>query len=463
MDGRSLAGQRGLVNIIILGAGEIGLHMAQLLCDLDHNVSLIEREESAAADANDKLDARVIEGNGATVSVLEEAGVSECDTFFGLSSSGSTNLVAASLAKALGAKKAVCRVHPDSQQEQWLFDYRARFDVDHLFSSERLAAVELAKYIRNPDCLLVEEIARGRIELQQTQLPAGSPAVGKTLRELPFPPRVRVGSIQRGGQVSIPDAAEILQAGDVVTLFGASRSLEELAPLFRASRKGGDGEVRVVIFGGGGYGFALAQMLEGSDRYRTRIFERDPKRCAHLASMLQRTTLINADATSAQHLREEQVGEADFFVGATTDDEDNFMTCLQARHLGVKHCLTLVHRADYADAVMRAGPQMGILGAVSPRVATGRDLLRFATDDDVHTLLELDGGIEVVEFVVRAGGPLAGARVSSVAWPKGCGLVSLTHGSSASVPAADDVFEAGDVVAAMVSKDARKRLTKLVG
>jgi len=454
-------GQAFRVNIIILGAGEIGLHMAGLLCDLDHNVSLIEKDEQVAAEANDKLDARIVEGNGASVSILEEAGVSECDTFFGLSSSGSTNIVAASLAKALGAKKAVCRVHPDVQQEQWLFDFRTRFDVDHLFSSERLAAVELAKFIRNPDCLVVEEIARGRIELQQTLLPPGSPGVGKTLKELKLPTRVRVGSIQRDGRSIIPDGDETLQAGDVVTLFGASRALEDLAPLFRATRREND-EVRVVIFGGGGYGFALAQMLEGSERYRTRIFERDPKRCAFLSSVLQRTTLINADATSANQLREEQVGDADFFVGATTDDEDNVMTCLQARHLGVKHGLTIVHRADYADAVMRAGPQLGILGAISPRVATGRDLIRFATSDKLHSLLTLEGGVEVVEFSIRPGSRLAGKKVTDVEWPKGCGLVSLTHGSSATVPAAGDALAAGDVVAAMVAPGSKKKLEALI-
>ena len=46
-------------------------------------------------------------------------------------------------------------------------------------------------------------------------------------------------------------------------------------------------------------------------------------------------------------LNEERVGEADFFVAATHDDEDNVMACLQARDLGAKACLTLIHRADY--------------------------------------------------------------------------------------------------------------------
>lgn len=450
------------MNILILGAGEIGLHMAGLLCDLDHNVSIVDRDPHAAAVANDKLDARVVEGDGASVTVLEEAGVADCDTFFGLSSSSTTNLMAGSLAKALGAKKAVCRVSSEVHQEQWLFDFRARFDVDHLFSSERLAAVELAKHIRNPNSLVVEEIARGRIELQQTRVPQKSPAIGRTLRDLALPPRVRVGSIQRGAEMLVPDGDTSIHAGDLVTLFGASRALEAALPVFQSGILPRE-DVRVVIFGGGGYGFALAQMLEGSPRFRTRIFERDRKRCAHLAGVLQRTTLINADATSVHQLREEQVGAADFFVAATNDDEDNVMTCLQASDLGVSRCLALVHRADYADAITRAGPKMGILAAVSPRVATGRDLLRFATGDHFHTLVELPGGISVVEFAIAAGSPLDGKMLSEIPWPKGCGIVSLVRGSSAGVPSASDIIRSGDLLAAMVTPEARKRLGKVLG
>lgn len=450
------------MNVVILGAGEIGLHMARLLCERGCNVSVVDKDERAVAEASEILDARIVEGTGASVSTLEEAGIADCDAFFALTSSDTANLVAASLSKALGARKAIVRVHADVQQEQWLFDFRTRFDADHIFSPARLAAIELAKFIRNPECLLVEEIARGRIELQQTRIPPTSPAVNRSLREIQLPPRVRVGLIQRGDTSIVPDGGESLQAGDVVTLFGAPRALESLPSIFGSGEQPRE-EVRVVIFGGGGYGFALAQILEGVPRFRTRIFEANPKRCAYLAGVLQRTTLINAEATSLNQLREEQVGEADFFVAATGDDEDNLMTCLQAKDLGVRHCLTLVHRADYTETILRAGERLGILGAVSPRIATGRDLLRFATADRHHTLVTLPGNVEILEFTVRQGDPLCGKKVSDVAWPRGSGLLALTRGSSASVPAATDELAAGDLLAAMVTPAARRAFLRLIG
>lgn len=449
------------MNILILGAGEIGFFMAEELVERGHNICVIEADEAVAAAVSDKLDVRVVTGNGTSVSVLEEAGVADCDVFYGLSSSDNTNVVAASIARPLGAKKTIARVHPDVQQDQWLFDFRTHFGIDYLFSSERLAAVELAKYLRNPDCLAVEEIARGRVELQQTKLTPAMSACGKSLKELLLPSRIRVASIQRDGRVFIPEAGEVLLAGDVVTIFGATSLMAEVPPVFRDSRSPVEAP-NVVIFGGGAYGLALAQMLEGG-RFRTRIIESDAKRCAQLSNMLQRTTLIHADGTSMTQLREEQVGSADFFVAATLQDEDNVMTCLQAHDLGVRHCVTLIHRADYADAVTRAGLQLGILGAVSPRVATSRELLRFTAADDATTLVTLNGGLEVVEFTVGGKGPIAGSTVAQVNWPKGSLLISKTRGSSASVPAADDLLQAGDVLVAMVAPAARKSFHLLLG
>ena len=123
-----------------------------------------------------------------------------------------------------------------------------------------------------------------------------------------------------------------------------------------------DCELKVVIFGGGEYGFTLAQMLE-SWNCRVRIFEKDEKRAQELTDRLSNTTVIHTDGTVLAELEEEQVGEVDFFVATSGSDEDNVMTCLQANNLGAKNCLTLIHRADYAQAISGSGRHFGILAA----------------------------------------------------------------------------------------------------
>jgi trk system potassium uptake protein TrkA len=203
-------------------------------------------------------------------------------------------------------------------------------------------------------------------------------------------------------------------------------------------------------------------MLEGA-KYRVRILERNEKLCRELSGMLQRTVVINGDATSNQQLKEEQVGEADFFIAASHDDEDNVMACLQAKNLGTRYCLTLIHRADYAEVISKNSEQLRIHAAVSPREASSRDLLRFVTTERFHSVMSLAGGAEVIEAVVEPGGRLAEQKVSAVTWPEGSGLVALLHGSQAMVPTAEDVIQAGDTLYALVSREARKAFVKLLG
>ncbi len=447
------------MNIIIVGAGEVGRHLAESLSREAHSIVVIEENAVIAHELEQSLDAKVIHGDGTSISILLEADVGNSDLFLALTSDNSVNMMVASMASNLDAGRVVCRVHPVLQREEWLFDYRGHFGIDHIFSSERLSAIELAKFIRNPDSLVVEEIARGKIELQQVRICDSSDAVGKMLMKLKAPERTRVAAITRGGEHFVPNARTTLEAGDVVTIFGEPRKLRELA--VRLQKEGGkDDLIHVVIFGGGEYGFSLAQMLE-SWNCKVRIIEKDPVVAQELIDRLSNTTVINTDGTVLAELEEEQVGDADFFVATSGSDEDNVMTCLQAHNLGTKNCLTLIHRADYAKAISASGRHFGMLAAVSPREACRRDLEKFITTDKFHIVKKLGAG-EVIETTVASGSIVAQKTVGEVEWPEGCVLVARMHGMHAAVPGPDDVLEPGDIVYAMVTPKVRKKFLKLV-
>ena len=447
------------MNIIIVGAGEIGRHLATELSREAHSIAVIERDPILAAELERSIDAKVVRADGSSVHALAQANIGECQLFLALTSDNTTNLMSASMAKSMGVRQVVSRVHPGLQREEWLFDFRGHFGIDYIFSSERLTAIELAKFIRNPDSIAVEELARGKIELQQVRVSSKSDAAGKTLREIKAPERTRVAAITREGDSYVPDAEAVLEAGDVATICGEPRKLSALAERLQKGAAPPEG-IRVVIFGGGEYGFALAQMLESWD-CRVRIFEEDPDICRQLTERLGHTTVINADATVLAELEEEQVGDADFFVATSNSDEDNVMTCLQAHNLGARNCLTIIHRADYARAISASGRHFGVLAAVSPREATRRDMERYLTDDPFHLVKRLNAG-DVIETSVAQGAKAAGLRVSEVAWPQGCVLVGHLRGLKATVPGPDDVLEAGDRIYAMISPKVRRKFLKLL-
>ncbi len=447
------------MNIIIVGAGEIGRHLAIELSRQDHVVSVIENDAAAAAELQNEIEGKVVVGDGSSVNALAEANIGECELFLSLTSENSVNLISASMVKSMGVERVISRVHPGLQREEWLFDFRGHFGIDHIFSSERLAAIELAKFIRNPDSLVVEEIARGRIELQQVRVSPDSDEVGHPLKSLKFPANTRVALISRDGKHEVAHADSVLEGGDIVTVFGAPRKLRTLVERLQKEAHLKEGP-RVVIFGGGEYGFSLAQMLE-SWNCRVRIFERDPDLARELTDRLSNTTVINADATSVAELEDEQVGEADFFVAASRSDEDNVMTCLQAHNLGTKNCLTLIHRADYAKAISTSGRHFGVVAAVSPREASRKEISRYVTTQRFHVVRKLGDGI-VLQTHIAKGSKADGKTVGELNWPEGCVVVGLLKGIQAIVPGADAELSAGDQVFAMVADKAEKKFLKLI-
>lgn len=447
------------MNIIIVGAGEIGRHLASVLSKEAHNISIIEKNAVLAAELEQAIDAKVIHGNAASVGDLVEADVGECDLFLALTSSNTVNMMAASMAKAMSVEKVISRVHPGLQREEWLFDFKGHFGIDHMFSSERLAAIDLAKYVRNPDSMVVEELARGRIELQQVRVGDSADACGLTLRKLHAPAGIRLAMVSREGKPFVPNADTTLQAGDVVTIFGEPRKLREFSDRLQGKHAKRE-RLRVVIFGGNEYGFALAQMLE-SVECDVRIFEKDPELCATLTDRLVNTTVIRADATVVTDLEEEQVGNADFFIGTSADDEDNVMSCLQAHTLGAKACLTLIHRADYAAVISASGEHLGIRAAVSPRESTRREIRRFITTDKYHVVKTFDGA-DLIEMRVGKGAIATGHMIHEIDWPEGAVLVGQLRGIHADVPGRDDVILAEDHVYAVVAHDALKPFVKLL-
>ncbi len=448
------------MKIIIIGAGEVGSFLCEILSRRSHDVTIIERSESKTIRIDEEFDVKVFHGNGSSARVLITAGVQKCDYFLAMTSDDETNIVSCSLAKALGAKNTFCRIHDQTFRDTSIINYQSHFGIDHVLSPERLAAVEIAKRIRNPGRVAVEDFSRGSIEVQLVEIQSGSKVVGKPLSDLKLNNQMRIGLIQRGEEISVATANTILQPGDNVTIFGSPEKLFETKSLFEA-KNAPTAIHRVVIFGGGETGVSLIRLLS-NPRFKIRVIEDNHERCRTLAEKFPHITVIHGEGTSLRLFEEEQIGEADFFVASTKDDEDNFMTCLQASKLGTKHVILLNNRADYFDVIERFHETLGIEMAVSPRAATANEILRYLSDEDFIELATLPANAgHILEVKVSHKSLCANQTLKEISWPQGCVIVALLHKFEARTPGANDKIEPGDHLVAIVKQDAISELLSL--
>lgn len=447
------------MKIIIVGAGEVGQQLCATLSGSSHEVTVIEEVPEVAQKLDEELDVRVICGNGSYAGTLVKAGVKDCDYFLTMTSDDRTNLISSSLAKALGARTTIARIHDQTYNDNSLINYQGHFGIDYLLNPEALSAVELAKAIRNPGRVAVENLARGQIEVQQFKIHSKSKLTGKPLKDLNMDPRIRIGYILSGDRQEVAHANTVLEPGDLVTVFGEPQVLFATRSKFNPDEE--SDTLRVVLYGGGETAIALVRLLS-HPRFKIRILEKDAQQCQALAEQFSRVTVIHGDATSLRLMEEEQIGNADYFVACTKDDEANVMTCLQASKLGVKHAMLLINRADYIDVLDRLKETLGLELVVSPRIATANEVLRYTSRSAYIEMARLPNKAgRIIEVKIPPNSAIDGKAVRDIQWPKNCVAVALIQKSVAKVPGADDVIAGGDRLVVIVRQEQLPELLKL--
>lgn len=435
------------MRIVVLGAGTVGSSVARLLCQNRHSVTVVDTDADQIRHINETLDVRALTGSASQSSILFQSGIIGADLCLAVTGIDEVNLVAASMAKAMGAHRSVARVYAPVFRDLSTFDYQRHFQVDRLLSLEHLSALELARGIRHPGSVIVENLARGKLEVHEVNMTETTKATGVPLSELGLPRGVRIGSISRDGRTWIAGADDAMVVGDRVILIGMPADIDEVKGLFHSETSSKTG---VVIAGGGETGFHLARTLEGQ-KFSIVLMESDRDRCDYLAERLDHTTVVHADATRRMTLQEERVDSADVFVACTSNDELNIMAAVEASDLGVETTMAIINRPDYAHVVGK----LGIKLAVSPREVMAKQVLGFLNTGPVISRHALgDGGITVLEVEVPENSPATEHVLANLPLPRQCLIAAVTQENFARVPGADDHLHVGDTVVALIAESA---------
>lgn len=448
------------MKIVIVGAGEVGSHLSEVLSLADHDVTVVERDATHAQTIHELMDVRIINESGSSSRTLKKAGVENCDLFLAMTSNDETNLVSSSLAKALGATTTFARVHDTTFRDTSVINYQSHFSIDHLVNPEALAAVELAMRIRNPGRVAVEDFGRGKIEVQSLVVRKNAKAIGIPIKDLNLPGTLRIGTIKRGDETTIAHAHSILKEADQITLFGHPNSLFETKSLFDPESKPSK-RIGVTLLSGSEISISLIRLLS-NPRFRIRVIEKSLSLCRSLSEKFPKVTFIHGEGTSLRLLEEEEIGSSDYFIACSKDDESNIMTCLQAQKLGAKHAMLAINRTDYIEVMETLRLRLGLETAVSPRTATANEILRHTGE---YPYIELEQGDKttncIIEISVGTGSIVSNKKIREINWPNGCIIVGLESNHDPKMPTGDDVIKAGDSIIAIVSKSNLNELLKL--
>jgi trk system potassium uptake protein TrkA len=436
------------VRVVIIGAGQVGESIAADLDDT-HEVVIVERDPQRVEELTYSRDVLAVQGDGTSLSTLEEADVERADLVIASTDNDETNIVVCSTAKAVSDAFTIARVKNTEYLRTWQRSKKA-FGIDFMVCTNLLAAESIVRVVGLPAARDVDPFAGGRVQMAEFEVHEGSPVAGQTVAEADRFDSLTFAAILRNGSLTVPRGGTPIRSGDRVVVIGSPSAVQSFATSVAPEETPGTAE-EVVVVGGSEIGYQVARLLE--DRgFRPRLIEYDPDRARALAEKLPDTVVMESDATDMEFLEREHVGDADLLVAALDSDEKNLLVSLLAKRLGVERTVAVIEAITYVDLFEAVGVDVG----VSPREVVAEEITRFTREGGAENvaLIESDKA-EVLEVEVDASSALVGVTIqeSMADFPEGVVVGAITRGDDLITPRGDTVVREGDHVVVFVDAD----------
>lgn len=422
------------MKIIIAGAGKVGSSVAALLAQEGHDITIIDHDPDTIQSVSNELDVICVEGSATNPETLREAGAGHADLLLAATEQDETNMICGISARKLGTAHVIARVRDPEYLHQTEF-LREALGLSVIVNPEYECAKEISRTLRFPGAVRVDAFSKGSVEIVEHRIPAGGKLEGVALKELVqrFGAKVLVGVVERKGEGLIPNGNFVLQAGDRLSVTGATR---ELRRFFAAIGEYKRPVRRVMIMGGGRSSVYLTKMLQESGMSVT-VVERDRERCDTLCDLIPEAHIVCGDATNSDVLQEDGLFSADAFVTLTGDDEDNIITALYAKNRGVDKVIVKVNR-DYLGEIIE---NVGLNSVVSPKDIVAQQLARYvramsnSMGGSMETLYRLaDGKVEALEFKVSADSACVNIPLKDLKLKPNILISAIIRGSKSIIP-----------------------------
>lgn len=427
------------MKIVIAGAGDIGFHLAKLLSNENNDIVLIDTEEEVLDYAKTHLDVLTLQGDATSIESLESAEVEECDIFLAVTTSESSNLISAIMAKKMGAKKTISRLtkleymKPDKQQ---MF---RDLGIDKIISPTQLAVQEIARLLDHCEVTDHFEFEDGKLSLVGITIDDDSRLINRSIEEaikkidnVLFRPLAML----RGQSTILPRPETVFKRKDHVYFIVPSN---ELSDLMKALGKKPVKVKNVMIVGGNNMGFYTARALQ--DKYNVKVVAKDKVMCKKMNLKLDNTLVIKGDPGNVELLQEEDLRNMDAFIALTGNSETNIVTSLFAEQVPSIKTIALVDNMDYTHISMN----IGVDTLINKKLIAANNIFRFVRKGNIQDITSIHGvNAEVIEYVVTSQSKITQKKIKNMKFPKNAIIGMVIRNGEYIIPTGEFKFETGD-------------------
>ncbi len=435
------------MNIIIVGCGRVGRSIAEQLTTEGHSITVIDTNSAELDKIYDSENIMAIEGNGATLPVLQEAGIKGCDLLIAVTAADELNLYTCLLAKKSGVKSTIARV----RNPEYISDVdviKEDLKLTLAINPEFTCAGEIARLVKYVGIKSIRSFAGGQIDLIKIVVNSSSPLANKKVADNAslLKGGIRFCFVERGDELFIPDGEFVLRVGDEVSFVAPSQAaaklLKNLGVISSKART-------AMILGGSKIGFYLAKILRDAG-LSVKIFEKNIDRCEELSEDLPGVLIINGDAMDEDLLMSEGIDRANVVVCLMNTDEENMLASLYAKQMNPNaKVVTELGNLKFRSVV----DSLPLDSIIRPKHLTGQFIIRYVRGmqntigNNVETMYKISHDrAEALEFRVREKSAVTGVPLSRLNFKKDLQIICIIRAGKIITPGGNDTIEEGDSV-----------------
>ena len=433
------------MKIVIVGCGKVGTSIASELNLAGHDIVVIDISRSAVTRLSDSIDGMGIEGNGATYETLAEAGAGDADLVIAVTARDEVNLYTCLMARVCGCVNTIARVrNPEYTND--LFRVKDILGLSMFINPELTAAVEISRLLRFSGALEIDSFSKGMVELIKISVPDKSPLAGQMISKIDIlRGKVRVCTVERGGEVYIPNGDFVIRGGDRISIV----SKPDIAAKFFKKAELNIGRSRdVMILGGGKISYYLAQRLLKAG-VSVKIIEKNAERCLELSETLHDAVIIHGDCMDQDLLISEGIEHTDGVAALMDYDEENILISMYSKNVSKAKVITKVNNAHF-DSII---DQIDLECVINPKKIAGEYIARYvravqnSLGSNVETLYRLhEDRVEALEFRAKSGSRVLGKPLSALDLKDDLQVICIARKGRIILPIGSDMILPDDSV-----------------
>jgi trk system potassium uptake protein TrkA len=437
------------MSFIVLGAGEIGYHLAKELCAENRDVIVIESNPEKIAQLQETgEDISIIAGNGSNPEILKKAGIETAELLIAVTEKDEVNITACYIASQFSKNiKKIARVREIDTHVYGNLFTKAPAIIDSLFNPEELCAIKIANLLQFPGVADISHFFDGRALLLGTKIAAESHLKGKSMIEIgqdrnKYGMDILIANIIRGGEALIPSGPSLLAEGDFIYAITLEKEIQKVMGYFCGAQAAINA---VTILGGSNIGYYLARMLEQKS-FNIKLIERDAARANFLSENLANTLVLKGEIWDRAINENEGIYKSDVFVAVTHNQEENIIATLEAKSKGVKLGICVLTQRHIAPLVKKIGIDI----CIHPQQLAIGKMLEYIRKGKISSVVVLNqNDIEVIEAKAMENSQLVHKAVKDIKLPQSSlilaiarkdGIIEIPNGNSMISPDDQVIF-----------------------